>query len=67
MTVETGVADNELPLLTNKFFRGKNAQGKKGFGLGLYNAASFMEGMQGGLECFNKPGGFTVRLMFTLV
>lgn len=62
-----GVADNELPLLTNKFFRGKNAQGKKGFGLGLYNAASFMEGMQGGLECFNKPGGFTVRLMFTLV
>ena len=62
-----GVEANELPLLTNKFYRGKNAKEKRGFGLGLYNAASFMEGMEGGLECFNKPDGFTVRLMFTLV
>lgn len=62
-----GVETSELPLLINKFYRGKNAKGKSGFGLGLYNAASFMEGMEGGLECFNKPDGFTVRLMFTLV
>lgn len=56
-----GVPDKELPLLTEKFYRGTNKSGKNGSGLGLYLASYFMDNMKGGLECFNDDG-FVVRL-----
>ncbi|MDO5128041.1 MAG: HAMP domain-containing sensor histidine kinase [Eubacteriales bacterium] len=56
-----GVPENELPLVTEKFYRGANKTGKTGSGLGLYLASYFMEHMNGGLECFNEDG-FVVRL-----
>lgn len=56
-----GVPDKELPLLTEKFYRGSNKSGKNGSGLGLYLASYFMENMHGGMECFND-NGFVVRL-----
>ena len=61
-----GVPDNELPLLTQKFYRGKEASMKSGYGLGLYICKYLMEQMTGGISCENRPDGFTVRLMLRL-
>lgn len=62
-----GVADEELLLLTQKFYRGTNVDEQPGVGLGLYNAAVFMEGMGGGLTCFNENERFIVRVILPLV
>ena len=54
-----GVPEDELAMLTTKFFRGSEASGsgKDGSGLGLYLASRFMEKMGGGLELKNRDGG----------
>ncbi len=52
----TGVPDEELALITEKFYRGNNTKGKAGSGLGLYLAKEFMKQMGGGLECYNQKG-----------
>ncbi|MBR0145087.1 MAG: HAMP domain-containing histidine kinase [Eubacterium sp.] len=57
-----GVPEEELELVTGKFKRGSNTKGKDGSGLGLYISKYFMEKMEGSLECFNRDGGFAVRL-----
>lgn len=51
-----GVPEEELPLITEKFFRGSNTKGKIGSGLGLYLANNFMKQMHGGMEFFNEKG-----------
>lgn len=56
-----GVPEEELALLCEKFYRGDNARGKEGAGLGLYLAKMFMERMKGGME-YGNDGGFFVRL-----
>lgn len=56
-----GVDAEELVLLCGKFYRGNNAKGKSGSGLGLYLAKLFMERMGGGIE-FYVEGGFVVEL-----
>jgi signal transduction histidine kinase len=62
-----GVSDEELPLITNKFYRGKNVENKSGYGLGLYISNYLMEQMTGKLVCENSSGGgFSVRLMLRL-
>lgn len=61
-----GVAEEELPLIIEKFYRGNNARGKAGSGLGLYLANMFMERMQGGMEYYNEDG-FVVRLFLRKV
>lgn len=53
-----GVPEEELALLCEKFYRGSNAQGQEGAGLGLYLAKMFMERMGGGMECGNDEGFF---------
>lgn len=59
-----GVPSEELPLLTEKFYRGSNVSGKDGSGLGLYLSNQFMEGMKGEFRCENvdTPSGFLVTL-----
>ena len=57
----TGVETDELVLLGEKFYRGSNAKGKSGSGLGLYLAKLFMERMYGGIQ-FWQEGGFVVEL-----
>lgn len=54
-----GVPEDELAMLTTKFYRGSEASdsGKDGSGLGLYLASRFMEKMGGGLELHNREGG----------
>jgi signal transduction histidine kinase len=62
----TGVSQEELVLITEKYFRGSNAKGATGSGLGLYLAKSFMEQMRGSMECHND-GGFVVTLFLQKV
>lgn len=56
-----GVIEEEISLLTEKYYRGSNAANESGSGLGLYLAKRFMDGMGGGLECFYEQG-FVVKL-----
>lgn len=56
-----GVDAEELVLLCEKYYRGNNAKGKSGSGLGLYLAKLFMERMAGGID-FYAEGGFVVEL-----
>lgn len=56
-----GMPEEELSLAAEKFYRGSNAKGKSGSGLGLYLAKKFMEEMQGGMEFYND-NGFVVSL-----
>lgn len=51
-----GVPEEELSFVTEKFYRGSNAKGISGAGLGLYLVKCFMEQMQGGMECYNDHG-----------
>lgn len=58
-----GISEEELPLVTEKFFRGSNAKGESGSGLGMYLVKRFMEQMYGGVECFFEEGfGVTLFL-----
>ncbi len=61
-----GVEDEELPLLYNKFYRGKNAVQQEGYGLGLFISKYLMEKQNGDLMCFNTKEGFTTRLILSL-
>ena len=61
-----GVSEEELPLILEKFYRGSNAKGKEGSGLGLYLAKLFMEQMKGDMECYND-NGFVVQLFLRKV
>ena len=63
-----GVSSDELELITNKFYRGKNAESenKEGSGLGLYIAKSLMLKMNGELECDSNHQGFSVTLMIPI-
>lgn len=65
-----GVPEEELMMLTSKFYRGSAASesGKDGSGLGLYLASRFMEKMGGGLEIHNREGGgLTVEIVIRKV
>lgn len=61
-----GVPEDDLPLLLNKFYRGSNADGKSGYGLGLYISSYLLEQMSGELQCKNYLDGLSVRLMLRL-
>jgi len=61
-----GVAEDELPLIFNKFYRGKSAGGESGYGLGLYISKYLLEQMAGGIRCENRSDGFCVCLMLRL-
>jgi len=61
-----GVAENELPLLTSKFYRGANSSKTEGYGLGLFLSKYFMEQMTGGLLCENHNDGFTIVITLKL-
>jgi histidine kinase len=62
----SGISEEELPLLFNKYYRGRNVKGKNGSGLGLYISKYFMENMYGQISCYNRENGFTVVLKIKL-
>lgn len=61
-----GVPQEELPYVMEKYYRGENAKGKDGSGLGLYLSKVFMERMQGAMDCYND-NGFVVNLFLRKV
>lgn len=63
-----GIAEEELPLIFNKFYRGKSkvVQAEIGAGLGLYISKNLMEKMGGEMSCYNAEDGFVVRLLIPL-
>jgi signal transduction histidine kinase len=62
-----GVEEEELPLLFNKFYRGKNAATESGSGLGLYICKKLIEQMEGEIYCNNNVQGFETHLFLRLV
>ena len=66
MDFGAGIREEELPLLFNKYYRGRNVEGINGSGLGLYISKYFMEKMHGQICCYNRKDGFTVALKITL-
>lgn len=62
-----GVDEEELPLLTEKYYRGSNAKEKAaGYGLGLYNVKWYMDKQGGGMDYYND-NGFVVELLLKKV
>jgi len=61
-----GIQDNELPLVWEKFYRGKNSEGKDGAGLGLYISRLFVQKMCGQIEGLNEQDGFIAKLELKL-
>ena len=57
-----GVPEEELGQITGKYFRGSNAAGQEGYGLGMYLVKWYMEKQGGGLEYYNDDG-FVVELL----
>ena len=66
MDFGAGVLKDELPLLLHKFYRGKNAGKKGGYGLGLYISHYLITQMSGKLTCDNYENGFSVKLVLRL-
>ncbi len=56
-----GVPEDELALVAEKFYRGTNAKGQLGSGIGMYLAKNFMKQMDGEIEYYND-NGFVVEL-----
>lgn len=61
-----GVSEDDLPLLFNKYYRGEKAEGKSGYGLGLYISKFLVERMDGKIKCENHSDGFEVSLALRL-
>lgn len=61
-----GVSEDDLPLLSEKYYRGKNASHIGGYGLGMYLVRLYMEKQGGGMEYYND-NGFTVELLLKKV
>ena len=56
------LSEEDMPYLSEKFYRGRNAEGMAGSGLGLYLSKQFMEQMQGTLNYYLEDG-FVVELL----
>jgi len=58
-----GISDSDMPFIYEKFYRGENAAGKNGTGLGLYIVKYMLEKMNGKIELIND-NGLLVKLFF---
>lgn len=61
------IDDLDLPLILDKYKRGKNALSKDGVGLGLYISRQFIEAMDGIIEVKNDKPGFKVILKLRII
>lgn len=51
-----GVEEEDLPYLMEKYYRGNHTEQVEGGGLGLFLAKSFLDGMNGSMDCYNDNG-----------
>lgn len=61
------VVDEEIPLLKDKFKRGKNINDIEGTGLGLYISNELLRKMNGNLEIENANPGFKVIIYLRII
>ena len=61
-----GVPPDDLPLISEKYYRGKNSFNKSGYGLGLFLCKMYMNKQGGGMEYYND-NGFVVELLLRKV
>ena len=57
-----GILPEDMPFVTQKFYRGKNVKEQQGSGLGLYIVSYIMERMNGGMALINHSNGLEVML-----
>ena len=57
----------DLPLLKEKYKRGRDVKEKDGAGLGLHLANYFMDNMNGRLELSNANPGFIVTIYIRII
>ncbi len=62
-----GIADEDMPFVFDKFYRGKNTEGKDGAGLGLYIVKYVAEQMDGSVTLVNRYPGVEVKIKFPLI
>lgn len=62
----SGVNEEDLSLIFEKFYRGKNTEGKSGAGLGLYISRYLLREMGGDITCRNTENGFLVSVSLKL-
>ncbi len=62
-----GVDELDLPLLKEKFIRGRNVKDQDGAGLGLHLANYFMDKMNGKLELSNSNPGFVATIYIRII
>lgn len=62
-----GIPAEDLPFATDRFYRGSNASGKPGSGLGLFISTHLMERMGGRLRLSNAHPGLRVTAELPLV
>ena len=53
----TGIPDEDMPFIFDKFYRGRNCGNEQGSGLGLYIVKYIMEQMNGTVMLHNHAGG----------
>ena len=63
----TNIIDEEIPLLKERFKRGKNSEGIDGVGLGLYISTELLRKMNGNLEIENENPGFKVNVYLRII
>lgn len=61
-----GVPEEELPFIFQKYYRGSQAAGQSGAGLGLYLSRQLMLRMNGEIAGYNRSCGFAVKLWIPL-
>ena len=57
-----GVDEDDLPLITEKYYRSKLAKDQSGYGIGMHLVKTYMEKQGGGVEYYND-NGFVVELL----
>ena len=62
-----GVYELDLPLLKEKYKRGRDVKDEDGAGLGLYLTNYFMNNMNGKLELRNANPGFIVTIYIRII
>lgn len=62
----SGVLAEELPLVFEKFYRGKDSKDKSGVGLGLFISRYLMQKMEGNILCEEVSKGFALIISIRL-
>lgn len=62
-----GIPPQDMPFVFEKFYRGKNVEGKTGSGLGLYIVKYIMNRMNGEVRLINGNDGLEAVLAFKMI